>query len=397
MTKPATLGVSLICCFFLFHSFSFAQQQQQKRTVYFNSTELKRLAFGSCNDQKKAQDWEAGVISTSPDVWLWLGDVVYADKTIVPLFRLPAGKRELSESYRRQLSHPEYIEFKQRIPLILGTWDDHDYGKNDGGAEYEERTFSQQEFLRFLDEPADSVRWREPGLYHAYVFGSRLGRRVKLVLLDTRSFKRPGELLGEVQWEWLEQVLAPETLREEGIALLLLGSSIQLLPAEKPVQEKWAAAARASRARLLSLLLRAQAASAVLILSGDVHYGELLRFEERCGGLLEATSSGLTHSCAGDLSARVCRAVLESGLFRSRYHVPGSYIFDRHFATLDIDLEHDLAPRLLIAFRNASGDVLLQFLVDLPRSEPLASKHIARWSSSSPLFSLSLSLVFCIL
>jgi alkaline phosphatase D len=33
--------------------------------------------------------------------------------------------------------------------------DDHDYGKNDGGAEYPNKQGSQQLFLDFLDEPKD--------------------------------------------------------------------------------------------------------------------------------------------------------------------------------------------------------------------------------------------------
>ena len=41
---------------------------------------------------------------------------------------------------------------------IIGTWDDHDYGLNDAGKEYDGKDFSQQLMLDFLDEPSDSLR-----------------------------------------------------------------------------------------------------------------------------------------------------------------------------------------------------------------------------------------------
>lgn len=41
---------------------------------------------------------------------------------------------------------------------IVGTWDDHDYGLNDAGKEYEGKDASQQVMLDFLDEAPDSPR-----------------------------------------------------------------------------------------------------------------------------------------------------------------------------------------------------------------------------------------------
>ena len=36
---------------------------------------------------------------------------------------------------------------------IIGVWDDHDYGVNDGGGDYEFKNYTRDWFLDFLEEP----------------------------------------------------------------------------------------------------------------------------------------------------------------------------------------------------------------------------------------------------
>jgi alkaline phosphatase D len=42
---------------------------------------------------------------------------------------------------------------------------------NDGGAEYADRKESQQVFLDFVEEPADSLRRSQEGIYASYNLG----------------------------------------------------------------------------------------------------------------------------------------------------------------------------------------------------------------------------------
>lgn len=42
---------------------------------------------------------------------------------------------------------------------IIGTWDDHDYGLNDAGKEFDRKSTNQRLLLDFLDEPLDSPRF----------------------------------------------------------------------------------------------------------------------------------------------------------------------------------------------------------------------------------------------
>ena len=45
---------------------------------------LQRVAFGSCNREYKPQPLWKQIIATRPDVWIWLGDIVYGEADELP-------------------------------------------------------------------------------------------------------------------------------------------------------------------------------------------------------------------------------------------------------------------------------------------------------------------------
>jgi len=202
---------------------------------------------------------------------------------------MPAMKRK----YEIQKAQPEYKDLLANVPRILGVWDDHDFGMNNGGHEYADRDASQGLFLDFLDEPLDSPRRSRPGMYNAWTYGP-VGKRVTLILLDVRYFKdaEQGGLLGEEQWIWFEKTLQ----RHSDSNLYLIGSGIQVLAPDRPSGEKWGAYPR-DKARLINTLRTANLAGVSVLLSGDVHFAELSCIDEGLNHpLLELTSSGLSHS-----------------------------------------------------------------------------------------------------
>jgi alkaline phosphatase D len=232
------------------------------------------------------------------DLFLFLGDNIYADTEDMAVMRAKYDALGDSRFFR---------ELRRRVP-ILATWDDHDFGANDAGAGYPKRREAQAEFLRWLGEPADSPRRRRDGVYDARVFGPA-GRRVQVILLDTRYFRGPlrraarGEpalvggpyrpnpdptvtMLGEAQWRWLrEQLTEPAELR-------LIVSSIQFV-SEFSGAEAWANLPH-EKQRLLDLLRETRAAG-VLFLSGDRHWCELSRMDGPTGyPLYDLTASSLT-------------------------------------------------------------------------------------------------------
>jgi alkaline phosphatase D len=261
-----------------------------------------RLAFGSCNKHDAPQAYWARVAQRRPDVWVWLGDVVYADVPVLLKLRLPASAERLKAHWDGQLASAHYRAFSAATP-VLGIYDDHDYGQNDGDKRYNAtaRALSQQFLWDFVGEPAGSPRRAQEGVYQHYVLGAA-PRRVHLILLDGRTNRDPyddaagrQDMLGAAQWAWLEAVL-----RDTDAEVTVIGSGVQVLSRGDPwIAEMWYKLPE-SQAKLLALLAKTGVQGA-FFLSGDVHFAELNR--QLCPPvgypLYDLTSSGLTHSWGG--------------------------------------------------------------------------------------------------
>lgn len=257
---------------------------------------LTRIAFGSCARQDMDQPIWDRVNCWNPELFIFLGDNIYGDTEDMAV---------MAAKYR-MLADKSGFRTLRRQSEVIATWDDHDYGVNDGGSEYPMKAQSAAMFLDFWGVPADHPRRGHPGIYGSYFFGPD-GRRVQVILPDNRSFRTPllgysvepddkgqylvnpdpqATLLGQAQWEWLEAELRrPADLR-------ILASSTQILP-DAPGYEAWINF-QADHQRLLDLIDFAQVDN-LLIISGDTHYAELSKLEERMPyPLYELTSSGLT-------------------------------------------------------------------------------------------------------
>jgi len=257
---------------------------------------LHRIAFGSCVNTQSHPMLDR-VLTLPFDLFVLLGDNIYADTTNAAV---------MAAKYRVRKESAFFQALRRKGP-VLATWDDHDFGWNDAGASYPMKVAAQKLFCDFLDEPVDSPRRLREGIYDARVFGPP-GRRVQVILLDTRYFRSnlaTGEnnavpsggkyiphpdptvtMLGEAQWRWLEEQLrVPAELR-------VIASSIQFI-SEFSGAEAWANMPR-EKQRMLDLLARTQA-NGVVFLSGDRHWAELSRLD-RPGHypLYDVTSSALT-------------------------------------------------------------------------------------------------------
>jgi len=272
------------------------------------STTLTRIAFGSCADEEAHQPIWKTIARDNPQLFLFIGDNVYADRNrggyVTP------GAEELDYSYDRLAQNGDFVDFYNRVPMLV-TWDDHDFGKNDAGVEFAPKAYAKDKMFGFFGYPDADVKDRE-GVYYAKSFGTD-GRRVQIIMLDTRWFRdplkskdpaRPGRspyvgdpdpaktMLGVAQWAWLEgELKKPADLR-------LIVSSIQVL-ADGHHHEAWYTLPT-EREKLFSLI-REVGAERVVFLSGDRHVGGLYRQADVLGyGAHEITSSSLNLSFARD-------------------------------------------------------------------------------------------------
>lgn len=255
------------------------------------------IAVGSCNQASIQNDLWADMDRIRPAAFVWGGDIVYADTDNMELLRA---------QYSEQNAVPEYNKLAKHTDII-GTWDDHDYGLNDGGEHFEAKEASQVEFLNFLKVPMDSPRRTQKGVYTSKTYTSG-AHSVKVIILDTRYFRSDltkdtlnnrrrytpnpygqGTVLGETQWNWLESELVNSKADFNVII-----SSIQFL-SSKHGFESWGNFPH-EMDRFEKMLVDIQAKN-VMIVSGDRHISEFSK--KMIPGLkyplIDFTSSGLTH------------------------------------------------------------------------------------------------------
>ncbi|WP_158970567.1 alkaline phosphatase D family protein [Paraglaciecola sp. L3A3] len=263
-----------------------------------------KIVFGSCLHQDKEQPiWQA-MNAEQADLFVLLGDNIYGDTEDMAV---------LTAKYAKQWQQPGMQTMLQNTPMV-GIWDDHDFGVNDGGAEYPQKEASRQIMLDYFKEPKDSIRrTREAGIYTSYIFG-KAPMRVQIILPDLRWNRTPlnsvdksaymtdkapkkmgpyepsedptASMLGEAQWQWLEQQL------QEPADIRIMASSLQLLP-EFTGWESWANFPK-ERQQFLDLLDKYQVNNLVVV-SGDTHWSELTKVKRKNQQVLwEMTASGLT-------------------------------------------------------------------------------------------------------
>jgi hypothetical protein len=90
---------------------------------------VSRIAFGSCfKTDFPLGIWDV-IAKGRPDLFLFIGDVIYKDTAIM---------EEKRVEFVKLGAVPGFANFRKSTE-ILAVWDDHDYGENDGGADYPSR------------------------------------------------------------------------------------------------------------------------------------------------------------------------------------------------------------------------------------------------------------------
>ncbi len=217
----------------------------------------------------------------------------------------------LKANYKMLGAKPEFHRLKTTVPIVA-TWDDHDYGWNDSGRHYPFKEQSKEIYLDFFGDQGDTTIRSHAGIYHT-VNLDKQGKRIQIIMPDLRTFRdkllpyngnratdkrfnyeldyspytnADSILVGEEQWQWLEQqLLLPADLR-------IIASSTQFGITHNGY-EAWANFPHEQK-RFLNLIKKTKA-EGVIFISGDVHYAEISKLNE--SGLYpiyDVTSSGIT-------------------------------------------------------------------------------------------------------
>jgi alkaline phosphatase D len=305
------------------------------------------IAFGSCNKMNMPQTMWQHVIANNPQLWVWLGDIIYADTT---------DMRALAAHYKRLKTTADYKKMRAKTQII-GVYDDHDYGINDGCGDYPLKKGAKKCLMDFLDVPMNSVLRKREGAYSSYTFGKG-AQRIKVIVMDTRYFRdtlqkdptkqrryvpnMEGQMLGEQQWKWLEKELSSSTAN-----LNILCSSVQVI-ADDHGYEKWGNFPN-ERKRLLSLITHTKPKN-LLILSGDRHMAEVskMQLEGLPYPLYDFTSSGMTH--------------IRSGLVESNRFRVGDMIVKKNFGVLKISWNGD-KPVVSLQARGHQNELFQEVVV----------------------------------
>jgi len=307
------------------------------------------FVFASCNDQNMEQPLWKPIIECKPNVFIWGGDNIYADTD---------DMSKMEADYNKIKSNPDYVALSKRTQII-GTWDDHDYGKNDAGSEWSAKAEAQDLFFDFIGMAENNYRRKKEGVYYSQLFGS-LNGSVNVILLDTRYFRSPlkinpeegkrympwqkgdgGTILGDVQWEWLAK-----ELENEKPTFTVIVSSIQFL-ADEHGWEKWGN--QPDEVEKMYQILKNAKSKNILMLSGDRHLAEfsVAEVEGLDYPLVDFTTSGMT------------KTYPDSPSDPNRYRV-GEQVRKLNFGLLKFDFKNEIVTMEIRGEENHVFDVLVQ-------------------------------------
>lgn len=330
----------------------------------FIEASTQKILFGSCSHQDKSMPIFNAINNENADLFIFLGDNVYGDTE---------NMSHLEHKYELLGNNQGFKKLQKNTPTIA-IWDDHDYGENDAGKEFPQKEGSRKVMLDFWNEPKNSPRRTRPdGIYTAYMYGKD-SEKVHVIMPDLRwnrdklnsvgkvkyfTQRQPNNMgpyspsedptasmLGEKQWQWLEQEL------QKPSKIKVIASSLQLL-ADFTGWESWANYPY-DRNRLFELIKKHQV-NGVVIISGDTHWGEVSKVTQNLDyPLWEVTSSGLTEEW--------------KNVSPNKHRVSG-YTNKVNYGELFIEwgLED---PMLTLSLKNITGDVFTKHQVKLSTLSP---------------------------
>lgn len=264
-----------------------------------------RFALGSCT-RETSQPAFAPLLAADPDVFLFLGDIHYANSRHRDAHRW---------RYRLFRGIPARAAFLAEVPT-LASWDDHDFVGNNSTGTCAGRDEALEAFTEAWANPPMGTA-DAPGTFFRHRWGA-----VEFIVLDCRMYRPdvgdPGRvceddpappvldaadgLLGRAQWTWAVEAIASS---DAVFKLVSCGSRWTL----EGSLDSWASFGSARDAFFADL--DARGVEGLVLLSGDIHRSEVRTIPRASSyDLPELTSSPLANSrssCgAGDGERTFC-------------------------------------------------------------------------------------------
>ncbi len=244
------------------------------------------IALASCMDDAhplSTQIWQ-DLAKAEPDALFLLGDNVYADKGkgLTGISSLQTLWERYAET-RRTLS----LFFLPRLIPTFATWDDHDYGQNDGDRTFRFRSESKEVFRAFFGGFNIPGVWDQgPGVASRFsAFGQRF------FFLDNRTFRSPPkDKISQTQFGADQEAWLLTELSSDVPSWLLSGDQFF---GKYHGYESYEGQRPESFTRFLKRL-KAQG-SKVVFFSGDRHLAEVMQLQKEVLGYTtyEVTTSSI--------------------------------------------------------------------------------------------------------
>ncbi len=234
-----------------------------------------RIAVSSCQLMETGH-WAAhhDIAAADVDLVVWLGDYIYEGGGSSALTDRAhrGGTAESLEAYRdryRQYRQDPALQAAHASAPWFVIWDDHEVVNDyDVTVDPRRRRDGYQAWQEF--QPVDLPSPDASGL-----LGYRsieIGTLAHLALVDVRQYAEPaGPLLGDAQWQWLEEAVTTSPAQWTIIGSPVLVSGLSAGGQEAALDYTWSGHPE-DRRRLADLLARGDS----VVVSGDLHAGMAL-------------------------------------------------------------------------------------------------------------------------
>lgn len=260
----------------------------------FSAIDLKKkdwkLFIASCmndnlHDEIGVQVWPR-VYQKNADAYFLIGDFIYSDFFNGKPSDFPVDKQHYWNRFMDARWKLLFLKQRKLTP-VFATWDDHDYGTDNGDRHFKLKDYTLKHFRLFFPMIKSEALETGPGMS----FNLKLGEN-RFYFLDNRYFRdsdddKNGAHLGKAQLNWLEKTIKTQS---DNANFLILGDqffgknhSFESYEGNHPVEFE----------KFLKILSETKTPSTFI--SGDRHYLELMKLGQKFLGytLYEMTTSSI--------------------------------------------------------------------------------------------------------